>query len=311
MIKRIKMLLPAVLAVLLLAGCHAAAAQDALVVVAHHMRRGIVDGVALAAADEAHAVDAVVAAELLQLTVGAAHAGQTVLVVGGKQQLQVRLAGRLHFFAVCHDLHAFIDGVHTRGDQAARAFDLHNADTARTDLVDLFQIAQGRNLNAHAVGRFQDSRAGSDFVGHVIDLDMYGFHSLSLPLLTFADGAEFALLDAGAALNTLGGIDGMRLAHGAADGAGRAGARAQRAALALDGVDLVVQQRLAHARRAALVDDVLHIFVAEVAQCGEDGVRGCLAQAAQAVGFDEFGQLCDFVQILHGALAVRDHFKIP
>ena len=98
----------------------------------------------------------------------------------------------------------------------------------------------------------------------------------------------------------------MRLAHGAADGAGRAGARAQRAALALDGVDLVVQQRLAHARRAALVDDVLHIFVAEVAQCGEDGVRGCLAQAAQAVGFDEFGQLCDFVQILHGALAVRD-----
>ena len=51
---------------------------------------------------------------------------------------------------------------------------------------------------------------------------------------------------------------------------------------------------------------MLHIFVAEVAQCGEDGVRGCLAQAAQAVGFDEFGQLCDFVQILHGALAVRD-----
>ncbi len=51
-----------------------------------------------------------------------------------------------------------------------------------------------------------------DFVGHVIDLDMYGFHSLSLPLLTFADRAEFALLDAGAALNALGGIDGMRLA---------------------------------------------------------------------------------------------------
>ena len=61
-----------------LAGGHTAAAQDALVVVAHHMRRGIVDGVALAAADEAHAVDAVVAAELLQLTVGAAHAGEAV-----------------------------------------------------------------------------------------------------------------------------------------------------------------------------------------------------------------------------------------
>lgn len=80
-----------------LAGGHTAAAQDALVVVAHHMRRGIVDGVALAAADEAHAVDAVVAAELLQLQSVLRTQGQTVLVVSGKQQLQVRLAGRLHF----------------------------------------------------------------------------------------------------------------------------------------------------------------------------------------------------------------------
>ena len=79
-----------------LAGGHTAAAQDALVVVAHHMRRGIVDGVgARRAADEvACRRRRSSLAELLQLAVAAAHAGQAVLVVGGKQQLQVRLAGR-------------------------------------------------------------------------------------------------------------------------------------------------------------------------------------------------------------------------
>lgn len=73
------------------ASCNAAAAKDTFVVVAHHVRCGSIDAVALARADKTHAVYAVVAAKLLQFAICAAHAEQTVLVMCGKYQLKVRL----------------------------------------------------------------------------------------------------------------------------------------------------------------------------------------------------------------------------
>ena len=76
--------------------------------------------------------------------------------------------------------------------------------------------------------------------------------------------------------------------------------------LHLSAIDLVVQQRLADARRAALVHDVRHILVAEVAQGGQHRVGRRLAQAAQGVVLDVVAQLFQLVQILHGALALGD-----
>jgi hypothetical protein len=59
----------------------------------------------------------------------------------------------------------------------------------------------------------------------------------------------------------------------AADAAGRAVPRAERAAFALRRVDLVLQESLADAGRALLVDNVRDILITEIPQSGKDGVR--------------------------------------
>ena len=65
-----------------------------------------------------------------------------------------------------------------------------------------------------------------------------------------------ALLSAGAALETLGGVDGEGLAQFAGDGFRRADLGAGRAAAALFGIDAVLQQRLAVMRGADVILDV-------------------------------------------------------
>ena len=70
-----------------IAGCHAAAAKDALGVVAHHMYGTGIQLVVVLLSLKSHAVIyAVFAAEFLQLTVAAAAANQTFLIVDGKDE---------------------------------------------------------------------------------------------------------------------------------------------------------------------------------------------------------------------------------
>ena len=111
------------------------------------------------------------------------------------------------------------------------------------------------------------------------------------PSLFLLDGAEFALLHAGAALEALGRVDGVRIAHRTADGICRADSCTQRAALALIGIDAILQQRFADAGRALLIHDMRDIFVAEIAQRGEDGVGSSLPQRAQRTGLNVCSQL--------------------
>ena len=74
----------------------------------------------------------------------------------------------------------------------------------------------------------------------------------------------------------------MRVTGRTGDRAGRADAGTCGAALALLGIDLVVEQRLAVARRTALLVNVRLVLMTEVAQRGQYGVGGRLTQAAQS-----------------------------
>ncbi len=92
----------------------------------------------------------------------------------------------------------------------------------------------------------------------------------------------------------------------AGDGARGAVAGAQGAALALGGVDGVVEQVLTHPGGAALVHHVGHILVPEILQGGEHRVGGRLAQGAQGGVLQVVAQLLDGVQVLQGAVAIGD-----
>src|ERR1035441_2599421 len=95
------------------------------------------------------------------------------------------------------------------------------------------------------------------------------------------DRVNFAGCGARAALDAQFRIDVVRLLLFSRDGSGRAGLKAQAAAFALLLIDLRLQQRLAPARAAALLEDVLFVLLAEVAHGGEDRIRRRLSQAAQ------------------------------
>ena len=101
----------------------------------------------------------------------------------------------------------------------------------------------------------------------------------------------------------------MRLANGAADAAGRAAARAQRAAPALRRVDLIGHQLLAVAGRAALLIDVRFVFVAEILEGGKHRVRRGLSQTAQRRRLDGLGQLFQLLNVAVLAAAINDAFE--
>ena len=114
----------------------AAAAEDALGVVAHQVRRRLLDLRLGAVAGKAVHIDIVLAAEILQLTVGVAHAGKAVGAVVGKQQLQRRLTGFAQRRGIGEHLHPLVDGVDTGSCQRAGALDLDKAHTAGADGID-------------------------------------------------------------------------------------------------------------------------------------------------------------------------------
>src|ERR1035438_8967426 len=95
------------------------------------------------------------------------------------------------------------------------------------------------------------------------------------------DRVNFAGCRAGAAFDAQLRIDVVRLLLFSSDCLRGAGFDAQSAAFALDLIDLRAQQRLAPARSAALFEDVLFVFLAEIAQGRENRIRRSLSQAAQ------------------------------
>src|SRR5450830_856861 len=100
------------------------------------------------------------------------------------------------------------------------------------------------------------------------------------------DGVELADLAAGVALDAVAHVDDVRLFLLAADAAGGALLGAEHAAGAGLGVDVVGDQRLALARRAAPLADVRVQLIAEVAQGSEHRVGRRSAESAERA-FDD------------------------
>ena len=151
----------------------AAAAEDALFVVAHEIAGGGILLVLGLFALEAVLVAAVLVGELLQFAVGGADAGEALLFMVGEQQLERGLARLAHFFGIGEYLHALVDGVHAGGDQRTGALHLANADAAGADLVDVFEIAEGGDVDADRFGGFENGAPLRDLHRNIVDFQMY------------------------------------------------------------------------------------------------------------------------------------------
>ena len=165
--------------VLLLAGCHAAAAQDALCVISFKVQRAVI---LLAGGNRAFiavfAVDAHIVAELLQLAGAASLTGETFAVMHGEQELQCHFSGFLNLRRIGEDLHALVYRVHAGGNKRSCALDFDHAHTACADLVDVLQEAKGGNVDSGFSCGFEDRAAGSDLIGHAVDLNIYHIHAI-------------------------------------------------------------------------------------------------------------------------------------
>ena len=155
--------------VLLSARRDAAHAVDALVVVSHHVGRGGIDGQDEVLALESVLVYAVAEGELLKLAVVVSLAGEALFLVLGEEQLQRHLSAFAALLGIRSDLHALGDGVHARGDETSRARCFHDAHTAGADAGDVFEVAQGRDLDMCLSCRLQDSRPLGDGDGNSVN----------------------------------------------------------------------------------------------------------------------------------------------
>ena len=139
----------------ILAGCDAAAAEYALVVVADEERGAFVLFIVDARAFEVAFFAAVLVRELLELTVGAADAGETLPLVVRENELEVGLACGENLRGVGLYFHALVHRVDTGRDESARSGDLDKAETAGADLVDVLEVAEGRDLDARRISRLR------------------------------------------------------------------------------------------------------------------------------------------------------------
>ena len=153
----------------------APAAEDALGVVPHQVEGGVLDAGQQLVVGIAHRVDPQVGGQLAQLTLGVAGAGQAVHPVVGEDELQGQLPGVAHPAGVGIDLHALAHGVDAGGHQALGPLDLHHADAAGADLVDVLEEAQGGDVEARRAGGLQHCGALGNGDGDVVDRQIYHF----------------------------------------------------------------------------------------------------------------------------------------
>ena len=67
-----------------------------------------------------------------------------------------------------------------------------------------------------------------------------------------------------------------------------------------------MQQIFTFLSRASLVHNVLHIFLTEIPECGDDRVGSCLSKSAQAGNLHMRCQLFDLVEFFHCGSALCD-----
>src|SRR5207253_3593088 len=63
-----------------------------------------------------------------------------------------------HSLRIGRDLHPRLDLARARGDEHARALQLHHADTADVDRREVFELAKGRRVDLQSPARVEDGR---------------------------------------------------------------------------------------------------------------------------------------------------------
>jgi hypothetical protein len=133
---------------ILLADCHAAAAEDTLGIVADKMNGGIVNIGLCKAFAVVILIYAVFICQSLKLTVLGTDAGKAVHSVVGKHKLQSLLTSFSQLGCIGENFHTLVYGVYASCCPCTGALDFDNAHTACADLVDVFKIAQCRDANS-------------------------------------------------------------------------------------------------------------------------------------------------------------------
>ena len=106
----------------------------------------------------------------------------------GKKQFHVDLAGFADPRGVCENLHAFLNLVVAGGNEMVDSLHFYNADTAGTDLVDIFQIAKIRNVKTIVAAGVQNPGSFWNLQWYIINFDGYKIrisHDVVRPPLKF------------------------------------------------------------------------------------------------------------------------------
>ena len=133
------------------------------------------------AGESAFVFHAQIHAHLLQLALLVAVAGEALLVMVAQQQLQVHPPGVTELRGVRLHIHPGGNGQHA-GRAESPGSGVHHAHAAGTDLVDILQIAQRRNIDTGLLRGFQNRRAGGNFNADTVNRQLYEiFHALFPP----------------------------------------------------------------------------------------------------------------------------------
>ena len=307
----------------LLAHLSAATALDALVGVEHERRSGLVHVAVDDLLRERNLADAEVGGDVLKFTTAGTRALQAVLRVVCENELENRAADLDDVRIVRDDLHAFGRFGAARAEKLRARLELAGLRTARDELanhadaaacagLEIRMVAEGGDLDVGSLCRHEQVGALRDFHRDAVDFEFDHFHCLKfLSLcLAVADCAELAGSLAGAALDALLGVDDVRLLEFARDRSNRTLAGAERAPLALVGVDRVGDELRALAGAALLVPDVLHVFVHEVLERGLDRVGGRLAETAKRGLAHRIGDVLHLDDVVLRAAAFGDLVEI-
>ena len=138
-------------------GGDTAAAEDALRIVADHMRSGVVDlEDRVLACVVVLVFDAVFLAELLELTIAGTDAGQAFFSVVGEDQLEGLFAVFDDPRGVGENFHPVAGREHAGCGEFRGAFDFDETHAAGADLVDLFEVAECRDLDGRFMGSLKN-----------------------------------------------------------------------------------------------------------------------------------------------------------
>ena len=169
------------------AACHAAAAENAFVVVTHEPFVFVFFINGLIAVEAVRLIHIIFDAKTLQLAIASFLTAQAGAVMGGKDQFQCVLSCMTDLFGVGAHLHSLAHGIYAGGYNARRPEtcaahlrSFHNADAASSDFIDFLQIAQGRHIHPGGSGCLKDRRALWHLHGNAVNNYIHHIHCLLL-----------------------------------------------------------------------------------------------------------------------------------